>query len=248
MTSSSSSFDALVVGGVDYGEADRVVHLLTRTGRVEAFAPSARKSRRRFGGALQPFTTVRAEVGRRKAGSGLATLVSAEILRLRLGLAGDLERLALAGYAAELGFRLAPEGLPTELPGLVEGLLEALLVSPASRAARRAFELRVLAELGYRPCLDGCVVCDLPARFLDLERGGLLCDVHRGRAREIGPKTRAWLVACLVSGETPAPSDPLGPEEAERAARAVGPSVDLALDACLDRPPGALRLLREVGL
>lgn len=245
--SGSSFVDAVVVGGVDYGEADRVVQCLGSEGRFSAFAPSARKSRRRFGAALEPFTSVRVELGRRKPGTDLRLLSSAEILRVRLGIARELERLALAAYLGELAFRLAPEGIPTDLGARLEAALDALDAHPASRTLRRAFELRLALELGLSPRLDACVACGAPATFLDFRRGGLLCAGHRGEGREIGPKTRAWLAHALAS-DAPAPSGALTPDEAERAARAVGPSLDLALRDWLDRPLGALPLLTDLGL
>ena len=53
--------EALVLRAIPYGEADSVVHLLALgQGRLAAFARGARSSRRRFGGALEPFTRVEA--------------------------------------------------------------------------------------------------------------------------------------------------------------------------------------------
>ena len=47
---------ALVLRVTDYGEADRIVTLLTeRYGKVSALARGARSSRRRFGAALSSF-------------------------------------------------------------------------------------------------------------------------------------------------------------------------------------------------
>ena len=58
----------IVLRLVDTGEADRVVTLLTRErGKVAAYARGARASRRRFGGSLEPFTLVTAEVRERSA-------------------------------------------------------------------------------------------------------------------------------------------------------------------------------------
>ena len=55
--------EALVLGTLDYGEADRLVTLLTRRrGKLTAFAAGARKSRRRFAGALEPGTLLRARL------------------------------------------------------------------------------------------------------------------------------------------------------------------------------------------
>ena len=52
---------ALVLRGVDYGEADRILTLLTpELGRVAVLARGARKSQRRFAGALEPFAVLAA--------------------------------------------------------------------------------------------------------------------------------------------------------------------------------------------
>lgn len=241
-----ASIIGIVVGGVDFGESDRIVHLLTHEGRFSGFAPAARKSRRRFGGSLEPFTTVRVELGRRRS-NGLATLASAEPLRLRLALTHDLDGLTLAAYACELSLRLSPEGAPTELPSLLEAVLDEILEAGASIARRRAFELGVLQALGTRPRLDACPRCEHVGRFLDLVQGGLMCERHRNGAREIGPRTRAWIEAVLDSGGIDS-LGPLSPPDAERAARAVGPSVDAALRQLVDGSLSSLALLSELGL
>src|SRR5512147_1565246 len=93
---------AVVLRTVDYGESDRVVTLLTRErGKVSAFARGARASRRRFGGALEPFTLLVAEA-RARSGSDLLGLESVSVERGFGGIRTDLARIACAGYAAEL--------------------------------------------------------------------------------------------------------------------------------------------------
>gem|GEM_PF-6329058 len=49
-------FTALVLRALPYGESDQVVQMLARgRGRIAVFARGARSSKRRFGGALEPF-------------------------------------------------------------------------------------------------------------------------------------------------------------------------------------------------
>lgn len=92
---------AIVVQTVDYGEADRIVHAVTARGRVAWFAHAAKKSRRRFGGALEPFTTIEPELEVKRR-QGMAVISAASTVRARLGIRSRLESLALASYAAEL--------------------------------------------------------------------------------------------------------------------------------------------------
>jgi DNA repair protein RecO (recombination protein O) len=101
---------AVVLGTVDYGESDRVVVLLTRErGKLSAFARGARASRKRFGGALQPFTLLDAEV-RERAGSDLLGLDAVDVVQAFGGIRTDLARIACAGYACELARELVRDG------------------------------------------------------------------------------------------------------------------------------------------
>lgn len=239
---------ALVAGGLDYGEADRVVYLLTPQGAVSAFAHGAKKSKRRFSGALDPFTTVDAELSEsRRAKGGLPTLTSASARRVRLGIRSELERIALGAYLLELGFRTAPEGHECEAQfELTEDALDQLEAGPATWPLRRAFELRLLDELGYAPELFRCVQCgEEPGRtYLDLVRGGLLCASHRGAAPEVGPKTLTWARAVIAAGKLD-PEAGLPPEWAETAARKLSRPFCGVFDELVDRPLKSLALLES---
>ncbi len=241
----------LVLGGVDFGEADRVVHLLGRQGRLSVFAPGAKASKRRFGGALEPFQTIRVTIGgRRRPRGGLPTLAAAVVETSRIALRGDLERIALASYVVELAGRVAPEGEDTSaIFELTNDALDALVAQPARRALRRAFEVRLLGELGYRPALDACVVCGETEgrRFLELSRGGVLCAAHRQGAKELGPKTLAWLGTTLEAIGLE-PEGGLAPEEAEIAAERLSGPVSGFFAQLLERPLGSSALLADLGL
>lgn len=245
----AQAVEALVVGGAPSGDADRVVHLLTPDGRLAVFAPQAKRSRRRFGGALEPFTTIEAQLAPQKKRSGLPTLTDATVRRARLALRRDLSTIALASYFSELGFRTAPEGQSTEVPTLVEAAWDRLLNEPATRRLRRTFELRLMAELGYAPELDRCVACGVAPDmgFVDLVRGGLLCAIHRGASTRVGPKTLHWLRAVLSSPELDE-SGGVDSEWAETAAtKCTGPFVAF-FQSLMSRPLHATALLAEVDL
>ncbi len=241
--------DALVVGGVDSGEADRVVHLLTGDGRLAVFAPNAKKSRRRFAGALEPFTTIAIQLGPQRRRAGMPTLSDASVVRSRLALRRGLDTIALGSYFAELGFRTAPEGQPTEVGRWVAEGWDALETAPGTRQLRRAFELKLMSELGYHPELAVCVACGVPpsTAHLDLVRGGLLCPIHRGVAPEVGPKTLAWLRAVLDAPNLdPAPG--VDDDWAARAAAKLTGPLSAFWSGLLSRPLNATALLASVDL
>jgi DNA repair protein RecO (recombination protein O) len=244
---------AIVLRTVDTGEADRVVTLLTRErGKVAAFARGARASRRRFGGSLEPFTLVSAEVRERSA-SELLGLESVTPLEAFGGIRADLARIACAGYAAELSRELVRDHEPHEdLFDLLAAYLALLDRAPARPAGLRAFELGALRAAGLAPRLDACARCGRPppsaavARF-DPGQGGVLCEACAPWAAPGAPSLSRAATAAL----TRLSEGGLARAEAEDLAPPAGREVRDALTAFLEHHLGrklrARRFLDEVG-
>jgi DNA repair protein RecO (recombination protein O) len=172
---------AVVVRTLDYGEADRIVTFVTPdAGRLTGIAKGARKSRRRFGAALELFTFVQLTYFEKPAFE-LVRLESADILAAFPDLRRDLTRIAHAAYFVELAGRAVQPREPAfRLFRLLVEALGALDREPADETGLRAFELRLLALLGYHPELRRCARCGRPrptdGRFrVSLRAGGLLC-------------------------------------------------------------------------
>lgn len=170
--------EALVLRAIPYGEADSVVHLLVLgRGRLAAFARGARSSRRRFGGALEPFTRVEALMSE---GAELWSLREARVLEAHARLRDDLHRIAHAGYGAELVHDLTRAGEPADgLFALLEEFLTRLENGAATSARLRALELGALAASGLMPELIACARCggEVAAgkAAFDPDAGGLTC-------------------------------------------------------------------------
>lgn len=176
---------ALVLRTVDYGESDRIVTFFTRElGKVSAFARAARKSQKRFGGALEPFN--RLLIRYRDRRGELLSLSSATIDHARSGILRDLDRIGRAAYVTELTSEAIREreALP-ELFDLLDAGLEVIASATNTGGGwLAAFELKLLSLAGYRPDLAGCASCgDASAehyRFVP-ERGVLFCGRCAGR-------------------------------------------------------------------
>ncbi len=152
---------AIVVNTVDYGDADRIVHLLTaEQGRVSAMARGARKSRRRFVGALELGN--RLDVELKKGRGDLFTLIRADLDHGRPHLRKSLEGITLGAYLCEFGGGLArSDHAEPRLYGLLDVALLVLdaCTEPPSRLFRLAFEAKALTFAGLTPVLDRCAVC-----------------------------------------------------------------------------------------
>jgi DNA repair protein RecO (recombination protein O) len=210
-----------VLRTVDYGEADRIVTLLTEErGKVSAFARGARASRRRFGGALEPFTLLRIEA-RERRGADLLGLDSVAVVRGFGTIRTDLARIACAGYACELARELVRDAEPQpELMALLLDYLGRLDAAAAIPAALRAYELCALRAAGLMPRFTDCARCGaaLPGgarRPFDPADGGVLCDACAPGASPGSPRLTAGALALLArlqaAGLAGAAAEPLTP-------------------------------------
>ena len=178
---------AIILHHTDYGEADRIVTFLTPDhGRLKGFARAARKSRKRFGAALEPFAEVQLHWSARSSGN-LISLREAELVNLRSGLRRDLETLTLAGYGCELTEVLFDEsGIDVEVFQLLRAFLDHLDSAGYSVEARLLLEIRMLSLAGYAPHLQHCADCfgplpSGPVGFSAIADGSLcpVCDGGR---------------------------------------------------------------------
>ncbi len=198
---------AIVLRTVDFGETDRIVHLFVRDeGRVSAIARGARRSRKRFAGALQTGQLVRVRyvVGR----SDLARLETAETIRTFEGLLG-LERGMRAGEAIALMRRmLEPDHPEPELFDAFSRYLEAECLAPDS-GPLAVFLLKALALSGLGPDVAACGICRKPApegrsSHFDAARGTLVCRACGGSGPVLGAEVRTAVSEALLSGTAPA--------------------------------------------
>jgi DNA repair protein RecO (recombination protein O) len=194
---------AIILSTLNYGDSDRIVSLFTlEHGHLRGFAKSARASKKRFGGLLEPAN--RLELVLILKDDGLCRIERVEQAVCHLELREQLESLALALYACELVEMLTPEGHPLpRLYRLLASLLEHLSQSTGTAAHRRFFEINVLNILGYRPVmlepllkpLDACMhtgnfekICftdaelAAAARLLDKEIAGYCSRPLKSRA------------------------------------------------------------------
>lgn len=191
-------------------ESDLLVVLYTAThGRVAAVARGARKSQRRFAGALQLLVLGRYQLGRRPRGE-LWGLDGAEVEREFTQLASDVFAVAHASYVAEVVAGLLPAEMPDpHVLDLIVAFWESLAEGGPSPAALRVVELELLDVAGHKPALDACAACgetalELGAMF-DPTRGGAICKRCAATSRAAGvrplePGTLAYLRAVAGAG------------------------------------------------
>jgi DNA repair protein RecO (recombination protein O) len=156
--------EAIVLRTWPFHEADLVVSLFTREqGRVKGVARHALKSRRRFGGALEPMTHVRASYVERPR-QELVRLDALEVLSSPMSRPVDYARTAALQLVAEVLEEAMPEGAVEDAVfRLALAVLDELQVGRVWMPVTY-FALWMNRLMGWMPELGRCAACGLDLR------------------------------------------------------------------------------------
>jgi DNA repair protein RecO (recombination protein O) len=156
--------EAWVLDTHELGEADLIVTLLAEhAGRVRGVATSARRSRKRFGGALEPLTRVTATWVERE-GRELHRIESLDVVRSFADMQASPERQAAVAIVREIADASSHEGDGDPLVfRLVGAVAEALEGGLDPWVAVRYFEYWTLRLHGVLPETDP----DAPSAMFD---------------------------------------------------------------------------------
>ena len=177
--------EALILRRSDLGEADRLLLLATPAGKRRVVAKGVRKTMSKLAGHIELFTHASLLLA---IGRNLDHLTQSQTINAHSTLRADLRRLSCAYYAAEIYDRFTLE--EDESQALFALLIEsfgALDRSSSPDLVLRAYELRLLHLVGYRPHLHYCAHCgtllDETADRFSPTLGGVLCprDRHADR-------------------------------------------------------------------
>jgi DNA repair protein RecO (recombination protein O) len=227
--------EAVVLRSMRYGEADRILHLYTPArGRVGAIAKGVRRAKSRFGGRLEPFFRIQAEL---HEGRGeLLTVTGALTVDPHSRLRGDRLALDAAARACDAVGRLFETGEPH--PGVFNllcrqlGLLDqqAGNAGEGPRAAGRSgslsFRLKLLLAAGLAPHLGACASCGEPEHLVGFSgaAGGVVCASCEAGSFPLGADAHEFMTGALGRSLTEAPE---GSEQAlGQVERAIGATLE----------------------
>ena len=175
--------EAMVLRTWPVHEADLIVSFFTRDyGKLRGVAKSALKSRKRFGGALEPMTVARAWFAE-KPKQDLVRLDQLEIITSPLSRPIDAMRLGVLSFYAEVLEEALPERDPHEtIFRLATSVLDQ---TTAERPwmPLTYFTLWMTRLMGLLPDIAHCTICGEALHAdevnFNFHADGLFCAVHR---------------------------------------------------------------------
>ena len=215
--------EAIVLRGIRYGEADRVLHLYTpERGRLSAIAKGVRRAKSRFGGRLEPC--FRLNMVLHEGRSDLLTVTAAETVAGHPRLREHAAALDGAARACDAVGRMFADGEPHR--GVFNLLCNqlALLDAHPERATHGnalAFRLKLLLAAGFAPQLSSCAGCGEAEHLVGFSgaAGGVVCSACEASSFSLGQDAHDFLVSALGSPLAEAPDAP--PPALAQAERAI---------------------------
>jgi len=193
-----------VLRKLDYGEADRIFTLLTRShGKVGAIAKGVRRPESKLGPSLELYGHVDVLLAK---GRGDLDVV-AQVQRVPgYRIEGDVERISHAALIAELAERVCEDRHPVDgVYELTVMALEELARETDPQRASAYFLMAALDLLGYAPQLGACASCGRalaaqPAAF-SADAGGFLCESCALPAMPLVPVAAIKVLRLMASGD-----------------------------------------------
>ncbi len=205
--------EAVVLRSIRYGEADRVLHLLSADrGRIGAVAKGVRRVKSRLGGRLEPLARVRLVL--HEGRGDLCTVTSVDTVHAHPGLREHRASLEQATGACEAVLRLF-DSAESNRPAynLLCHHLALLDAQPASatRARSLAFRLKLVLAAGFAPELAACASCGEAEGLggFSPAAGGVVCASCEAGSFAFGEGAHAFMVHALANplSESPQASD-----------------------------------------
>ncbi len=222
--------EAVVLRSIRYGEADRILHLYSKTrGRIGAIAKGARKPKSRFGGRLEPF--FRLDLVLHEGRGELLTVTGVTTLDGYPRLRSSGPGLNAAARACDAVLRLLDSTEPNPPAYNLLCRYLAMLDEPGAEGAASletalSFRLKLALAAGFAPELAACAHCGEATHLSGFSgaAGGVVCVSCEGGAFPLSEGAHRFMVAAIGSPLAEAPT--AEERDLRQVERAVGETLE----------------------
>lgn len=170
--------NGLVISERDFGENDKILIVLTeKYGKLPVMAKGAKSVRNRHMPSTQLFAY--SSLGLRKKGN-FYYVTDSDLIENYFDIRNNIQKLALATFLCDVINDVTQEGNnEDEILRLILNMLYAISkeIKPCE-VIRAVFEIRLAAELGFAPDIEGCHICgnsEAQEYYLDIIDGIATC-------------------------------------------------------------------------
>lgn len=216
--------EAVVLRSIRYGEADRILHLYSKTrGRIGAIAKGVRRPKSRFGGRLEPF--FRLDLILHEGRGELLTVTHVATLDGYPRLRASGPALNAGARACDAVLRLLDSAEPNPPAYNLLCRYLSMLDEPQGERATSletalSFRLKLALVAGFAPELASCAHCGEAEHLSGFSgaAGGVVCISCEGGSFPLSKEAHSFMVGAIGKPLAEAPvADELALRQAERA-------------------------------
>lgn len=168
----------IVVSETDFSESDKYIEVLTFThGKVSIFCKNVRKKNSKLQNKTRLFCFSEFEV---YAKNEKFSLNDATVIESFFELTTDIVKFALGSYFLQVCAKLCTEPDEKVAKTLIASLYALTKKEKNNNFVKAVFELRIMAETGFKPILDRCYICEktenIEKPLFDIINGGICCE------------------------------------------------------------------------
>lgn len=178
--------DAILLRKIEYGDHDFIISFLTESrGKLSVIAKNAKKSIKRFSGALDLFSVHHIQCTfPKKKPNGLIILSNADLENGFVNIRYDVLKTAYASFWVELIYCwLEEDKIQSDLYELLWFSLDALNDGDISKEVLSLlFQIRFMSISGFTPNIETCDICRTPVDHIrqsrirfDFKEGRIIC-------------------------------------------------------------------------
>jgi DNA repair protein RecO (recombination protein O) len=222
--------EAIVLRSIRYGEADRILHLYSKTrGRFGAIAKGSRKPRSRFGGRLEPF--FRLDLVLHEGRGDLLTVTGVTTVDGYPRLRSSGPALSAAARACDAVLRLLDSAESNQPAYNLLCRYLSLLDDPrqphaTELATALSFRFKLALVAGFAPELAACARCGEAEHLAGFSgaAGGVVCGGCEAGSFALSEEAHRFMVEALAQPLAAAPS--ATPTALRQVERAVGETLE----------------------
>lgn len=230
MAGATLKTEAVVLRSIRYGEADRILHLYSKSrGRIGAIAKGARRPKSRFGGRLEPF--FRLDLILREGRGELLTVTNVATLDGYPRLRASGPALNAGARACDAVLRLLDAAEPNPAAYNLLCRYLALLDDPVGERATGlgtalSFRLKLALAAGFAPELASCAGCGEADHLSGFSgaAGGVVCASCEAGSFPLSEEAHRFMVEAIGSPLAEAPA--AGELALRQVERAVGETLE----------------------
>ncbi len=230
MAGTTIKAEAVVLRSIRYSEADRILHLYSKTrGRIGAIAKGARRPKSRFGGRLEPF--FRLDLMLHEGRGELLTVTNVSTLDGYPRLRSSGAALNAGARACDAVLRLLDSAEPNPSAYNLLCRYLSLLDDPAAERGASletalSFRLKLALAADFAPELAACAQCGDAEHLSGFSgaAGGVVCASCEAGSFPLSEEAHRFMVSAIGSPLTEAPR--AGDSALRQAERAVGETLE----------------------